>query len=235
MNKVTESITALKIKMMNNHKALVNKTETVEKKTDEALQLAKKHEAEINEISNHQVQIKNELASELNLTLKNEIDKLNIKKLEAHVRGTLIELEDLRNRSIRSTLVFKNIREEHYETWEDTCKTLSHFIISELNMPYSYDNTDLMISQAHRGAENEDDLEEHQIKNHKGPQLIFAQFTNWRVTEEIRNKIVMLNVNEQTKVVVNQMFSEDLTMRRNNALKRGHQLLNNPDNNLQVK
>ena len=61
MNKVTESITALEIKMMNNHKALVNKTETVEKKTDEALQLAKKHEAEINEISNLQVQIKKEL------------------------------------------------------------------------------------------------------------------------------------------------------------------------------
>ena len=61
MNKVTESITALEIKMMNSHKALVNKTETVEKKTDEALQLAKKHEAEINEISNLQVQIKKEL------------------------------------------------------------------------------------------------------------------------------------------------------------------------------
>ena len=67
------------------------------KKTDEALQLAKKNEAEINEISNHQVQIKNEIALQLNLTLKNEIDKLNIKKLEAQVKGTLIELEDLRN------------------------------------------------------------------------------------------------------------------------------------------
>ena len=94
----------------------MNKIETVEKKTDEAIQLAKKNEAEINEISNHQVQIKNELASELKLTLKNEIDKLNIKKLEAQVKGTLIELEDLRNQSMRSTLVFKNIREEHYET-----------------------------------------------------------------------------------------------------------------------
>ena len=73
----------------------MNKIETVEKKTDKAIKVAKKNEAEINEISNHQVQ--NELASELNLTLKNEIDKLNIKKLEAQVKGTLIELEDLRN------------------------------------------------------------------------------------------------------------------------------------------
>ena len=220
--------------MMNNHKELMNKIETVEKKTDKALQLAKKNEAEINEISNHQVQIKNELASELNLTLKNEIDKLNIKKLEAQVKGTLIELEDLRNQSMRSTLVFKNIR-ERYETWEDTCKTLLHFIISDLNMPYSYDDIDLLISWAHWGAENQEDLEKHQIKNHKDPRPIFAQFTNWRVAEEIRSKIVMLNAKKQTKVVVNQMFSEVLTIRRNNALKRWCQLLNNPDNNLQVK
>ena len=45
----------------------------------------------------------------------------------------------------------------------------------------------------------------------------------------------MLNAKKQTKVVVNQMFSKDLTIQRNNALKRQHQLLNNPDNNLQVK
>ena len=102
-------------------------------------------------------------------------------------------------------------------------------------MPYSYDDIDFLISQAHRGAENQKDLEEHQIKNHKGPRPIFVQFTNWRVAEEIRNKIVMLNAKKQTKVVVNQMFPKDLTIRRNNALKRRRQLLNNPDNNLQVK
>ena len=104
----------------------------VKKKTDKALQLAKKNEAEINEISNHKVQIKNELASKLNLILKNEIDKLNIKKLEAQVKGKLIELEDLRNQSMRSPLVFKNIREEHYETWDDTCKTLIFYYTSKI-------------------------------------------------------------------------------------------------------
>ena len=157
------------------------------KKTDKALQLAKKNKAEINKINNNKVQIKNELASELNLTQKNEIYKLNIKKLEAQVKATLIDLEDLRNRSMRSALVFKNITEEHYETWEDTCKTLSHFIISELNIPYSYDDIDLLISRAHRGAEDQKDLEEYQTKNDKSPRPIFAQLTNWRVVEEIRD------------------------------------------------
>ena len=98
---------------------------------------------------------------------------------------------------MRSTLVFKNIRDEHHETWEETCKTLLHFIISEPNVPYSFDDIDLL-SWAHRGAENQEDLEE--------------EIRNGRVTEEIRNKIMMLNVKKQTKVVVNQMYSKYLTI-----------------------
>ena len=93
----------------------------------------------------------------------------------------------------------------------------------------------MLISRAHRGAENQEDLEEHQRKNHKGPRSTFAQFTNWRVADEISNKIVMHNAKKQTKVVVNQIFSKDLTFRRNNALKRRHQRLNNAYNNLQIK
>ena len=80
-----------------------------------------------------------------------------------------MELEDLKNRSMRSTLIFENIREEYHETWQGTCKTLTHFIISELNMPYSCDDIDLMISRAHRDAENQEDLEKHQRKIIKTP------------------------------------------------------------------
>ena len=69
-------------------------------------------------------------------------------------------------------------------------------------MPYSHDDIDLLISRAHRGAENQEDPEEHQTKNPEGPRPIFAQFTNCRVAEEIRNKIVVLNAKKQTKVVV---------------------------------
>ena len=50
---MTESITVIKIKMMSNHKELMNKIETVERKTEEAIQLEKENEAEENEISNH--------------------------------------------------------------------------------------------------------------------------------------------------------------------------------------
>ena len=57
-----------------------------------------------------------------------------IKKVEAQLKAAMIELEDLRNRSMRSTLVFKNIREETNETWEDTCQILSNFITTKLDL-----------------------------------------------------------------------------------------------------
>ena len=40
--KVTNSISALETKMMNNHKTLMNKVETINRKMDKALHLAKK-------------------------------------------------------------------------------------------------------------------------------------------------------------------------------------------------
>ena len=45
----------------------------------------------------------------------------------------------------------------------------------------------------------------------------------------------MYNAKKQTKVVVNQLYSKDLTIRRNNVLKRRRQILNNAENNLQIK
>ena len=45
----------------------------------------------------------------------------------------------------------------------------------------------------------------------------------------------MFNAKKQTKVAVNLMYSKDLTIQRNNALQRQCQLLNNADNNLQIK
>ena len=54
MDKMKKNISSLEVKMIKNYKELINKIKTVEKKTVEALQLAKKKEkVEINKISNH--------------------------------------------------------------------------------------------------------------------------------------------------------------------------------------
>ena len=51
-----------------------------------------------------------------------------IKKVEAQLKAAMIEHEYLKDRSMRSTLVFKNITEARNETWESTCHILSNLL-----------------------------------------------------------------------------------------------------------
>ena len=81
----------------------------------------------------------------------------------------------------------------------------------------------MQISRAHRT----NDTDSIRRNNKSEPRPIIAQFVNWRVAEEGRQKIIHLN---SRKVIVNQMFSKELTERRNNALiKRKEYLRFHPD------
>ena len=79
-----------------------------------------------------------------------EVDRIN--KLETQLQDKNDEIEDLRNRSLRNTLIFKNLPEENNETWEDTCRVLTKFIHSKLDLPYDKEFIDGQISRAHRGG-----------------------------------------------------------------------------------
>ena len=84
--------------------------------------------------------------------------------------------------------------------------------------------------------EEEPNQEQHHQKK-QGPKPIYAQFVNWRVAEEIRNKIIdLLNSKKQTKVICNQMFSKELTIRRNRALQYRQDALNtSPDAQIRLE
>ena len=75
-----------------------------------------------------------------------------------------------------------------------------------------------MRGRPHGGVEKEEGNNDRQQQ--QGNKPIFVQFVNWRVAEEIKSKVIQLNAQKRTKVVVNQMFLKELTIRRNNALKR---------------
>ena len=69
------------------------------------------------------------MREEISATLIAEIkEELQITKLQAQMKATLIELEDLRNRTMRSTLIFKNIPGIQNESWKDTSRLLANFI-----------------------------------------------------------------------------------------------------------
>ena len=72
--------------------------------------------------------MKDEITEELAFNVKEELkEELNFKKLETQLKGIMTELEDLRNRSMRSTLMFKKIDQKPNKTWEDTSKILAEF------------------------------------------------------------------------------------------------------------
>ena len=224
-------ITALDERITHNHNELMEKITIVEQTANQALQTAIKNEERLFELESTQDQTKEDIKNELK-TMKESIkEEINIRKIEGQLKAALIELEDLRNRSMRSTLIFKNIKEERKETWEDTARILTNFIVEDLKLSYRYDEIDNQISRAHCGSS--EDSHDNQT-DHQGHRAIYAQFVNWRTAEEIRNRVIELNSKKQTPVIVNQMFSKELTKRRNQALKKRKEVLQN-DNELQIK
>ena len=174
------------------------------------------------------------MREEISTTLKAEVKEellLEITKLQSQMKATLIELEDLWNCAMRSTLIFKNILGIQNESWEDTSRLLDDFITCELNLPYSFDEINFQISRAHQSTEQDED---HSNKNQRSPKPIFAQFVNWRIAEEIRNHIIELNAKRRINVFVSQVYSKQLTLQRNGALKYRRDYLNE-NSDVQIK
>ena len=129
---LNEQMVAIDAKIMSNHHEVMNKIEIVDKKTKEALQIVTKNQTEVIKIKEDNTKTKQEITKDQKEMHCQTADQIT--KVEAQLKAALIELEDLRNRSMRSTLVFKNIREEQNETWEDTCQILSNFITTKLDL-----------------------------------------------------------------------------------------------------
>ena len=240
---INENITQMRKTIKENHQEVMTKIEQVEKKTTEiALELAKNNEIEINDISKDYNEFKKEcnpkhlnnlterikkLETQLQDQNKNdEVDRIN--KLETQLQDKNDEIENLKNRSLRNTLIFKNLPEENNETWEDTCTVLTKFIHSKLDLPYDKEFIDGQISRAHRGGADNFRNEGESENQWKGPKPIFAQIGNWRLAEEIKTEIIKLHAQKRTKVTVNQMYSKQLT------LKRRYEMMKN-DKTIQVK
>ena len=57
---------------------------------------------------------------------------------------------------------------------------------------------------------------------------------NWRSTEEVWNKVIHLNAQQEVNVVVSHMFSKELTKWRNGALKYNQEYITN-NQDVQIK
>ena len=112
----------MKHRFSSNHSELLGKIDAVDKNAKKALQLAKNNEAIIDELRQENQTLKEKIKADIIKGAEDSVKKYMAKdslipNIEAPIKGLFIELEDLRNRSMRSTLIFKNIKEEN----ESTC------------------------------------------------------------------------------------------------------------------
>ena len=110
-----------------------------------------------------------------------------------------------------------------------TSQLLAGFITENRNLPYYFNQVDMQ-TRAHITSDT-DSIPRNNKSEHRP---IIVHFINWRVAEEVREKIIHLNSRNQLKVIVNQMFSIELTKCRNNTpIKRKEYLRLHSD--LQIK
>ena len=85
-------------------------------------------------------------------------------------------LDDQINCYMRSTLIFKGLKEEPCETWDQTERFLTEVISRHLKL--DVDQTSEMIECAHRGRQSSDG---------KGPRHIYIKFFSWKDSETVKN------------------------------------------------
>ena len=73
----------------------------------------------------------------------------------------------------------------------------------------NFDELDLQVSRAHRTPKTTED-------NDIRP--IFDAFVDWRYVDDIRKRMIQLHTEKKSKIIFSQMFSKELTQRRNEAL-----------------
>ena len=125
-----------------------------------------------------------------------------------------IEVEDLKNRSLRKKLVFRNIKKQQSEkTWDDTKMVLANEISKNMQ-DFSKEEIIKNIERAHRVT-----TANRNPSATSAPPFLVAKITNWDMSKKINSAIIKVNQEGKSAVFVSQMYSKSLTERRNAALK----------------
>ena len=135
--------------------------------------------------------------------------------LETENKKIMEKLEDLKNRSMRKTLVFRNIQQDHKkDSWDQTKIILANEIKKKM------ENIDhhimKKIERVHRAK-----------KNRPGRNLpVIAKFTSWNFSGEMKTSFIKAakDENNRTLIFVLQMYSPALTTRCNEAMKKRKKL-----------
>ena len=127
----------------------------------------------------------------------------------------------MKNRSLRKTLIFKNIKHQVNEnSWSDTKNVLIYEISNALTEASKGEIAE-NIERAHRIQNNS---ETSGRGSNNTPPYLVAQIANWEYSERIKSAFIVENQNGNSRVFVSQIYSKSLTLRRNQALKHRYEL-----------
>ena len=126
-----DKISALEERITTYHSNLVTRMEAVENRSKEALNIAKSNEILIN---NFEDLLEEKTATKIPDIVKQVKNDLQITKLKGQMKSVLIELQNIRNRSMRDNLILKGMSESSNENWENTTQVLADFIHDNLNL-----------------------------------------------------------------------------------------------------
>ena len=141
--------------------------------------------------------------------------KEQTEEMRKHMKKLKDENEDLGNRSMWSKLIFRGVPENQQSfVWEHVSWHLVLLLSSRLNL--NYDELDLQLSRAHKTLKTTEDND---------TRAIFAAFVNWRYADYIRKRMIWLQAERKSNITVSQIFSKELTNRRNEALKKRKEIL----------
>lgn len=146
--------------------------------------------------------------------MEDELKKLNTKSIDL---GN--QIDNNINRSMRSTLIIKGLPEDKTknETWKESTEKL---VATITTIDKSLNKTTVAndIERAHRGGKSIEDK----------PRLLFVKFHSWKKSELYKSIICNHSLkNKNSTIYADQMYSREVTSRRNEALLYRRQLIDN--------
>lgn len=142
-----------------------------------------------------------------------------IKQNITHIDELHETIDDLRNRNMRSNLVFKGLPEDENETYDASKNIIAKYISDHLEK--NIDEVKNKIIRAHRSKGR---------KSNDKPRVLFVKFDRDDTAYEYLALFTKINKERKTYIHnVSQQYTESLQSRRNEALKHRRDLLNNDE------
>ena len=128
------------------------------------------------------------------------------------------EIEELKNRSLRKTLIFKNTRYQQADesSWSGTKSVLINQI-SRVLPETSKEEISKNIERAHR-------VYSKGTSSNGSPPYLVVKMVNWEFSEKVKSAFIQENQNGRSQVFVSHMYSKSFTLSGNQALKHQHEM-----------